>query len=540
MSARPTCLLPALLALAAVAFGAEPAAVRVQGEIIEAASGRALPARLSIRGAGGVWHFAQSAATEGSAIRYERQRANTSAVEMHTTLSAHPFTVSLPPGSYTFIVARGKEFLPITREVTVAAALPKLSFPLRRWSDVAQAGWYSGDTHVHRPPAELANVMLAEDVNVVLPLLDWTDDASLAPSASPRSLGAGMAGELVRVDATHVWFPRNTEFEIFRVADRRHMLGAFFVLNHRTRFTRPLFPVAEVIRQARAEGAVLDLEKHNWPWTIAMAPLLQPALIELANNHHWEVGYTVKNWAVPAPAWMQLSGSGTDTERDWTSYGLQTYYALLNCGLRLSPTGGSASGVHPVPLGFSRVYVQLDEPFGYEAWLRGLAAGRSFVTTGPMLLATVNSRPPGATFSGEGTSGEFNLACVVRSEQPLESIELIVNGEVAKTFPPANTADGGAFQSEIATTFRPRGSSWVAWRCFESRPGDRIRFAHTAPWHFEVSGQPLRPRRAEAAWLVRRVQEEIARNRGVAPPDLIADFERALKFYEDAARRVRD
>ena len=73
-------------------------------------------------------------------------------------------------------------------------------------------------------------------------------------------------------------------------------------------------------------------------------------------------------------------GNGSNDELNWTLYGFQTYYALLNCGLRLQPTAGTANGVHPVPLGFSRVYVHLDEPFSFDAWMRGLAAGRSFVT----------------------------------------------------------------------------------------------------------------------------------------------------------------
>ena len=48
------------------------------------------------------------------------------------------------------------------------------------------------------------------------------------------------------------------------------------------------------------------------------------------------------------------------TERGWIEFGFQNYYALLDCGFRIRPTAGTASGVHPVPLGFGRVYVHLD------------------------------------------------------------------------------------------------------------------------------------------------------------------------------------
>jgi hypothetical protein len=516
--------------------------VTIEGEILDAATNRPLPARLSIQGADGTWHFAQSATASGTAVRYDRQRANTNSVERHTTLSAHPFRVELPPGRYTFTISHGKEFLRETRDVAVDANAtpPKLSFRLRRWIDMAKAGWYSGDTHVHRAPAELANVMLAEDLNVALPLLDWTTDTHLPVTADPRSTGGQFETKVITIDATHVWHPRNTEFEFFRVNQRSHRLGALFVLNHRARFEQPVFSLPGVIQQARSEGALLSLEKHNWEWTIALAPLLGPAVIELANNHLWQTDYTIKNWAVPAPAWMKLTGSGTDTERDWTLYGFQSYYALLNCGFRLAPTAGSASGVHPVPLGFSRVYVQIDGAFNYDAWMRGLAAGRSFVTTGPMLIASVAGRSPGTIFDTAKTTEDYELRCSIRSEQPLESIELIVNGEIAQTFAPRNRPDAGAFATEITAPFRPRGSSWIAWRCFEKLPAGRIRFAHTAPWHFTDPGQPLRPRRVEADWLVTRVKEEIARSRGVVTADLLADYERALKIYEALAANARN
>src|SRR5688572_21155370 len=142
------------------------AAVHVAGEIVDADTGHLLPARIYIEGSDGVWHFPAFAAAAGSAIRYERQRPNTQSLERHTTLSADPFRVELPAGRYTFTVARGKEYLPEARQVMVAANMPKLSFSLRRWVNMAQSGWYSGDTHVHRAPAELANLMLAEDLNV--------------------------------------------------------------------------------------------------------------------------------------------------------------------------------------------------------------------------------------------------------------------------------------------------------------------------------------------------------------------------------------
>jgi hypothetical protein len=231
-----------------------------------------------------------------------------------------------------------------------------------------------------------------------------------------------------------------------------------------------------------------------------------------------------------------LSGSGTATERDWTLYGFQTYYALLNCGFRMRPAAGTANGVHPVPLGFGRVYVHLTEPFSYDAWMRGLAAGRSFVTTGPMLLGKVEGQWPGTTFPVADQAGDYRLECTAQSEQALNSIELVVSGLVTRRFEPQNRkTSAGSFETKISTRFSPKTSSWLVWRCFEKRAGNRLRFAHTAPWHFGVPGKPLHPRREEADWLVSRVKEEIARSQGIAPESLIEDYRRALTIYEQIA-----
>jgi hypothetical protein len=312
--------------------------VLVEGEIVDDANRNLLPARIYIRGADGAWHFPKSISSVGSAVRYERRSGfNPTSIEMHTTLSAHPFRVELLPGRYTFTIERGKEFFPETREVIIENGLLKLTFRLRRWVNMNEQGWYSGDTHNHREPVELPNVMLAEDVNVGLPMVDWTTVSTVAPSASGRGFRGDFSNGPVKIDATHAWQPRNTEYEIFTTGKSNHTLGALLILNHRTRFDQPIFPLSAVADKARAEGALLDLEKHNWPWSLALVPLLNVDLFELANNHHWQTEYGVRKWAAPAPAWMGLSGTGSDTERDWTLYGFQAYYALLNCGFRLRP-----------------------------------------------------------------------------------------------------------------------------------------------------------------------------------------------------------
>src|SRR5688500_18053158 len=101
--------LPVLTAAILMHPAAAVADGQVRGEVTDAATGRPVACRIYIQGEDGTWHFPKSEAKGGSAIEYRKQRQdNRRAVEMHTTLSAHPFALTLPPGRYTVTVERGK------------------------------------------------------------------------------------------------------------------------------------------------------------------------------------------------------------------------------------------------------------------------------------------------------------------------------------------------------------------------------------------------------------------------------------------------
>ena len=530
----------AALCLLAVLSTARAAAqtVPVYGDIVDADTGKPLAARLYLQGADGKWHFPKSVPPFGSAVRYEKRSGfNPNATEYHTTLSAHQWVAELPPGNYTAVVERGKEYLPLTNQFTVAVKPVEVKLPLKRWVDMAARDWFSGDAHNHRAPAELESAMLAEDVNVALPMIDWTTVDTVPPALSDKNMKGSFGARPVIVDPTHVWYPRNTEYEIFRSGGKAHTLGAFLVLGHKERFDIPVFPLRRVSERAHAEGGLIDLEKHNWPWSVAIVPVLKPDLFELANNHHWRVEFGVRNWAVPAPPWMKLpgNGSGTDSELAWTHYGFETYYALLNSGFRLKPTAGTANGVHPVPLGFSRVYVHCEGGFSYEKWMKGLGEGRSFVTTGPMLMAKANGKHAGAEFKSKSPIElTFELEAGFMATSPasvVQVVQVMHNGR-AITNRVAGSVDelSASTLKQLKVNVLVEESGWFALRTFDLCSGRQ--FAHTAPWWVEIEGKPLRPRREQADWFVQRTEEEIARNTGVLSAEQLAEFHEALAAWK--------
>ncbi len=523
------------------------------GSIVDASSHRPIPARVYVQASDGKWLFVGSASPDGSALPYREQWVVTpGAVEKHTTVSAHPFQIALAPGKYEILIERGKEYFPLNRTITMGESPQSVTFPLVRWIDLSSRGWYSGETHVHRRVRELPNVMLAEDLNVAFPVAYWTTKAFTAPSLEPvslRSSGSSPWGprvdrgsEPIVIDVTHVIFPRNTEYEIFTVDGKQHILGAISFLNHKSVLTAEAPPIGPIAAQVHREGGLIDLEKHNWPWSMMLVPVAKVDLFELANNSMWRTEFGFRQSLVSPSGAMHVETDARGlTELGWLHYGLENYYLLLNCGFRLQPTAGTASGVHPVPLGYSRVYVQLPGPFDPDVWIDGLRAGRSFVTNGPMLFVEVEGKPSGHIFKQqEAKPTEYQLAIESVSPQPVDRIEIVVNGQIELTIDPQNTKlPSGAFRTQVRRTLLIDESSWIVARCFQTEPDRRVRFAHTAPWHIEVAGEPVRPRREEVDYLIHLLRDQVERNAHVLPAAAMAEFRQALAVYQEIARRAR-
>ncbi|MFO0909993.1 MAG: CehA/McbA family metallohydrolase [Isosphaeraceae bacterium] len=536
-------VVPILLALlgGVVLSGDEPS-VPVTLRVVEAGTGKLVPCRVSLRSADGAWSFPK-VGSEGSVVRYERKAmTDPSVVEMHATVSAHPLRYDLRPGRYTLTAERGKEYQRVELPLTVGSEPLSVEVPLRRWINAADRGWFSGDTHAHRALADLPNLLLAEDLNVAFPMTDWVREAFVPPIERRDAQFRDPGPSPIRVDERHLIVPRNTEYEIFTVNKAAHTLGAFFVLAHKTPLDLGAPPFGPVAARAHREGALIELDKHNWPWSMALVPVMPVDLFELANNHVWQTTFAIRDYGERAAPYMKAERDAKGyTERGWIDFGFQNYYSLLNCGFRLRPTAGTGSGVHPVPLGFGRVYVKLDRPFAADAWLDALDAGRSFVTTGPLMFVTLDGRDPGHRFTtDEPAPRSYALRGTIGSSVPLATIEVIVNGEVAHTLTPSNQAgDQGSFISEVNADLPLDGSAWVAVRAFEKRDDGRVRFVHSGPFHVDVKDRPIRPRRVEVEYLILRVEQQIERSRSVLPPAAPTSIAGRSKSYRAALAKAR-
>lgn len=510
--------------------------------VVDARTDEPVGARVYLENAQGQAFYFEPENDEGTAVSYDKQNwINERSIERHTTVSPHPMRVDLPEGEYRLTVERGPHYLPYRETLEIGATPIDTRVSLVRFFDPASNGWYSGDTHLHRTVEELKTVLPAEDLNVGLPLTYWVTRGEIAPTAGDRNQEDVPAG-LIEIDAKHVIWPRNTEYEIFTVRQKPHTLGALFVLGHREPLELGVPPWRPVVRAALEANpeVVFDMDKLDWPFAMLLPTIAPGALYELANNHMWRTEFAFREWNTAAPTYMRPpAGTSMGGHRAWLDYTLEMYYALLNCGLELPVTGGTANGVHPVPAGFGRVYVHLPNGFRYDDWMRGLKAGQSYVTTGPLLTATVADEVPGKRFEATIEGTPFSWRAAVYSQQPLSYGELVVNGRPTQLLRPTNTRQAdGSYRSEFTGIWSPETSGWCCLRFFEHRPDGQTRFVHSAPWYVRIAGKPLEMPRYQRDYLVQRMRAEIDRSRDLLPSAAIDEYQQAIDYY--ASRPVVD
>lgn len=212
----------------------------------------------------------------------------------------------------------------------------------------------------------------------------------------------------------------------------------------------------------------------------------------------------------------------------WTSEvgTAELWHRFLNLGLPVAASAGTDVMLdyhRTMAVGTTRVYVHSPGPFRLGAYLESLRAGRSFVTTGPVLDFRVEGERPGGAIPAAGSA---SWILTLAAPGPVGQVDLLVNGEVVETVAGLDEAGRRELGGEVEI---PSGG-WVAARAHggvESWPGmNGSVFAQTSPvWIGEVGSRD--PAAASAA------AEDLLRALGVAE-------QRVVEVYGPGAPRIRE
>ncbi|TWT34596.1 CehA/McbA family metallohydrolase [Blastopirellula retiformator] len=380
--------------------------------------------------------------------------------------------LELAPGRYTFELETGPEYKSRSGYFELKSGdEDNQTLDMHRYVDMAKDGWWAGDLFIAREERDVETLMLAEGLHVTVNHA-W-DNKQNAYEGKP------IDDPLATFGNDRAWWKLGGRDE--RAGGRMIVANANSPLPVQS--AKPEFPATlrylqELKGNANVHRAV-DAAAWDLPLWVASGVVDSVVIAgpELERNG---VSKIAPPGSRPAD---RLLYPGAHGKARWAQ---KIYFHLLNCGLRIPPSAASGSGASDNPPGYNRVYVHLDQPFSYDAWWRGLAAGHVVVTNGPMLRPMVEDKMPGDVFTAAaGQTLEIDLALNLGTRGKISYLEVIKNGEVVEE---VSLIDYAKNQGHLPK-LRFEESGWFCIRAVEELP-ETYRFGLTGPFYVQIGDQP--------------------------------------------------
>jgi TolB protein len=448
------------------------------------------------------------------------------------TYSPGVITMEVPAGQVQAMAAAGFGAAAVSGSGTAApgqtASIDLQFTPI--WNARAD-GWYSGDHHFHMnyggpytlEPEDLVLMMQGEDLDVGTPLM------------------ANLHTRLTDPKWMH-WSRTSSGVPLLAFGQevRPHFLGHMGLIGisspHWPWFWGPSYPTYG--RDDRPNSSALQHTRAQGGVNAYVHPVMRPGPFPGGDQAPGGLPLSLVPDAVLgdldtielACLWSDELGTS------------DAWYRLLNVGAAVTPSAGTdvmTNLYRMMAIGTTRVYVKPDGPLTLDSYLSALRAGRSFVSTGPLLRLSAQGIGPGGVIGSKpGTEVTWELD--VASAIPFDTIEVLVNGTVAwsdKGFAAPGTRKwSGKLKAPSGgwIAARIRGGS-VTWPAMDSYP-----FAHTGPaWFGSIGSIDRQAARGSALELLKwldvadkRLEEGFA---GAQIPKLKARFAEARRKLETIA-----
>lgn len=436
-------------------------------------------------------------------------------VEHFYTAGAADLTV--PVGTYVVRMFRGIEYREVRVEVDVRAGRETMArLELERWTDPPARGWWGGESHIHanygygqwyNTPATIRLQVEGEGLNLANMVVANSDTDGIFDR------------EFFRGEPDPLSTPRHVVYwnEEFRATLWGHM-----TLYNLKRLVEPI---------------MTGFQDTTNPWDV-------PTNADIADHAHLQGGHV--NYTHPAPnardpflaaysakalpvdvALGKIDSLDINGSYDGT---VPLWHRLLNCGFRLPASAGTDVFLNRLRgrlPGGDRAYVRLDGAFSYDAWVKGLKAGRSFVTNGPMLEFTANGKSLGETIA-LAAPGDVRVQASADAASPLSKIEVVHNGVVVA----GREVESSGRSATLDQTVRIQKTGWLGARVYGAGGAQ----AHTSPIYVEVSGKRASSKEDAAYFLewIDRLEAKFTAGDRVPSSEMRAH----VKAQLDAARAV--
>jgi putative membrane-bound dehydrogenase-like protein len=401
-------------------------------------------------------------------------------------------SINVPPGKIRIEVWKGFEYRPIALTTFVRAGRTRtIELTLDKTASMKEHNYWSGDPHIHIQRHDEA------DEQRILDLLE-AEDIHFGTVLAYNEPAGSYAGFMKRMDSPQ-----------FRGLGTRSILsrGDYHILSGQEYRSRSyghlnLFLLDELVMSGESVNA------NNWPpygHVAEQARELGGIAFYAHGGYAQEVYADVVQGNVDGVELLQFGV--------YRGIGLTDWYRMLNAGFRV-PASGACDYPACRKLGDCKTYAYLDpgsrlfrkrrpprrkeatsaydrtvEPY-MEEWLSSMRGGKSFFTSGPLLLLQVDGKRPGSRIERHGHTSRVTANLRVRSEvAPVTNVQLIANGRVVREMEvPAGAGQGEWI--ELEETIELTESAWIAARAFSlSSLGTPDAESHTNPVYIYLNGR---------------------------------------------------
>lgn len=479
----------------------EPQA-RLELDIVDE-TGRRTPARVAI-----VASDDRAYAPEGAWMQaddgFDRARQP---METHYFHCQPPCTVDMPAGQAMVWVQHGFAYWEWRMHPALAAGERfQLQAKLEANALPPEFGKFvTADLHVHmnyggqylNTPEHLAQQARAEDLQVVYDLIvnkeeRIPDVARFRPDADPAS-----TAEVTIFHSQEYHTSFWGHLGLLHLGD--HLLLPGFVAYRHTAMASPYPDNGVIADLAHQQGALVGYV-HPYDWRIVPAQ-------EKSLSH--ELPADVMAGKVDYLEVVGFSDHKATAE---------VWYRLLNLGFHLPAGAGTDAMANYAslrgPVGLNRVFLDTNGRRDVAALRDALKQGRGFVSNGPLLGLEIGGVRPGGTLQ-VGATGKASYRIALRSAVPVGHLELVMNGQVVKTFRLGHVRQQFDASGELPLA----RSGWLVLRAWNDTADPRVLdiypYATTSPVYV-TGGLPAPAATADAqyfvAWLDRVIAAAMARD----------------------------
>jgi TolB protein len=474
--------------------------------VLDASTGQPLRARVHLNAADGRAYAPAESWFRADWLMFDHMDQS----EYHYFHTAGGFTLDLPPGRAKLAVSRGFEYLPATMEANVREGeRTDLTVRLERLDNFAARGWWDGDNHFHmnyagvyfNTPRRLMEQAEAEDIHVLNNLICNKEQ---------------------------------------RIPDVAHFTGKPDPVSTATRI---LFHSQEYHPPFWGHAAFLNLKQHlvmpdyvGYQNTVvdSIYPSNSTAF-RVARDQGGIAGYA--HGAGPHFA-ADLALDNLDFAEVNAIDGMEPLYRAWNCGYHVVASAGEdafPNFYRSYILGSNRVYVRSGPRLDYEKWMADFRAGRSFVTSGPLVLLKVNGREPGDEIKLPAGRHSVTVSASVASVNPIETIEVMQDGK------PVYSHAGSGNRQTVTRQIEVTRSGWISVQVRATYGRDPIRrpfpFAATMPVWVTVDNKPVRSR-ADAQHFVDWMDRTLERAMATGSFNNSQEREDTRTLYQEARTRM--